>query len=232
MFGTTHPGNPGLIKLAEKQMRRWEITCGQRPARLTPPREQVANFVAISNEAGAGGDEIAVILAGRLNWPVFDKQILQILAGDNAMWERLHKSMNARDLSWLGEIIRSLTQQEPRKNEPFRRLAETLLCIARQGNAIYLGRAADLVLPRTRGLRVKLVAPRRWRVENFARRTGVNVEQAATEIDRIERERRSFIQEHFRVDTEDSTRFDLLINVSYFHFEQVVDLVETALKMR
>ncbi|MBP7935160.1 MAG: cytidylate kinase-like family protein [Phycisphaerae bacterium] len=232
MFGRTHADKPGLVKLIEKQMRRWEITRGLRPARPTPLREQVANFVAISNDVGAGGDEIAVILAGRLNWPVFDKQILHTMADDNAMRERLHKSMNERDLSWLGEMIRSLIQQEFRKNDPFHRLAETVLCIARQGNAIFLGRAVDLILPRTRGLRVKLVASRHWRVENFARRTGANPGQAAVEIDRIEQERRRFVQEHFRVDPDDSTRFELLINVSNFNFEQVVDLIEAALKMR
>lgn len=224
--------DPGLSRVVEKQLRRWEITRTQRPGPECRNGGPVYCYLAMSNKVGAGGDEVAALLGSRLGWPVFDKEILQAMAGNDEVRTRLYKSMDERDLGWFEETFRALMQKGFHRNDYFHRLTETVLCLARQGPAIFLGRGADLILPADQGLRVKVIASRRRRVENFARRARVTTEEAAAQIQRIEQERRDFFRRHFHADADDPTRFDLLINVERFSTQEAVELICSAMKAR
>ena len=224
--------NPGLARLIEKQMRNWELTRSQRPLTMVEGGEAVAPFLTIANIVGAGGNEIAVRIAERLGWPVFDRQILSTMAGDDDVRARLYASMDERDLGWCEEAFRSLMQQEFRKNDYFPRLGETILMLARRGSAIFVGRAADLILQPHVGLRVKIIASRQRCAENFAHNVETTVENARIEVNRIETERRSFIENHFHIEPHEPTRFDLMINIERFTTAQVVEIIMGALKVR
>lgn len=229
MSAKTHCDDRGLSRAVEKQLRRWEIAQQQQPSECAQGG-QVFCFVAMSNQVGAGGDDVAALLGAQLGWPVFDKEILQTMAGNDEVRARLYKSMDERDLGWFEETFRSLMQQEFRRNDYLHRLTETVLCLARQGPAIFLGRGADQVLPADQGLRVKMIAPLSRRIENFARRAGVTPDEAAAGIARIEREREDFFRRYFRAELEDAMRFDLLINTARFNTEEAAHLIRTALK--
>ncbi len=98
----------------------------------------------------------------------------------------------------------------------------------REGSAVFLGRAADLILPRTTGLRVRLVAPLDMRIQSYARVHGLSQEQARTEIETVEAERRAFVHKHFGVDVADPVRSDLVINTGYFSHLQAVEMILAA----
>lgn len=224
--------DPGLTRAVEKQLRRWEIAAGQCPEGESGKAGSTCSFVALSNQVGAGGDDVAELLGRRLGWPVFDKQILQFMAGNDEVRTRLYKNMDERDMGWFEEAFRSLMQVEFRRNDYFHRLTETVLFLARRGPAIFLGRGVDLILPGGRGLRVQVIASRERRIENFARRTGTTPKKAAAQVERVEQERRDFIRRAFHADADDPTRFDLLVNVERFSPQEAAKLIEAALALR
>lgn len=222
----------GLSRVIEKQMRNWEIARAQRPELFPSSRQEIAQFVTIANICGAGGNEVANMLSERLGWPVFDREILTLMARDDDVRAALYRSMDERDLSWFESVFRTLMQQEFRKNDYFHRLTQVILWLARQGPAIYVGRSADLILPKDKGLRVKIIAAMERCIENFARFNNTTPQQARKEIERIERERREFVENHFHIDALSPMRFDLLIRVDRFSTSQVVDLITCAMKAR
>ncbi len=222
--------NPAVARSVEKQMRNWEISRAQQPGR--PPGESVHDFVTIANNVGAGGNDVAVLLAQRLGWSLYDRQLLTGMAQDDKARERLYRSMDERDLGWMESAFRSFMQGGLRKNDYFHRLIETVLLAARQAPAVFVGRSADLILPRERGLRVKVVASPGFCAESFAKRNDVPVAQARQEIARIEQERQDFIRHHFHIDPVDATRFDLLINLERFTAPSAVELVLAAMGQR
>jgi len=221
----------GVDRAVEKQMRNWEIARAQRREAARRGGE-VYDFVTIANIVGAGGNEVAGLVGEALKWPVFDRQLLSSMAGDDETRARLYHSIDERDVGWLESTFRAFMQEEFRKNDYFHRLIETALCIARQGSAVFVGRSADLILPRGKGLRVKLVASPERCAQNFARRNNVNLEHARAEVARIEAERRDFIRNHFHIDPYEPTRFDLIVNVERFETRQVVELILAAHKVR
>ena len=217
--------NPAAAKLVERQMRNWELARAQRLSVPAPQREEVEDFIAISRNAGARGKAVAAELGEKLGWPVFGREILDVMAGDDDLRRRVYASMDERDLNWYQETLRALTQPEFVKNDYFHRLTETVLSLARQGHAVFLGRGTDMILPRTIGFRVRLVAPSELCVKNFAIQRKLTPDQARVEVSRLEKERSEFIRNHFRIDAADSTRHDLMINMERFTPRQAVELI-------
>lgn len=212
-----------LSRYAEKNMRNWEIARAQLYS--SRPRPAVADFITISNIVGAGGRDIALAVGEKLGRPVFDRDLLKHMADDDATRAELYRSMDERDLGWLEMTLRSLAESTFRKNDYFHRLLETVLCLARQSPAVFVGRSADLILPHSKGLRVKLIASLEYCAKRFAERNQTTLQQAREEVARIEAERRDFVLHHFHIDGNDPRRFDLLINVERFSAEQIVDFI-------
>ncbi len=220
--------DPATAKLVERQMRNWELARAQRLGVQAPQRKDVEDFISLSRRTGAWGQEVAAMLGEKLGWPVFDKEILDVMAGDDDLRRQVYASMDERDLSWYEENLRALMQPEFVKNDYFNRLTETILSLARQGHGIFLGRGADLILPKTVGFRVRLVAPFEVCVETFAKRHGMAQDQSRAEVKRLEQEQAEFIRHHFGVDVADPTRYDLLINLERFTAAQAVEMILSA----
>lgn len=224
--------NPEIGRVVERQLRNWEIARQQQTASPLQPGQQVAEFIAVSRAVGLPGDEVASLLNLRLGWPVFDREILQAMAGDDAYRKELYEAMDGRDLTWLEEILLSITSGPGGRDDYFKRLSETILTLARKGHAIFLGRAADLILPRGVGLRVRITATRDYCIRTYASRLGITYEKAVREVEEIEHERARFIRHHFHIEASEQTRHDLIINMEHYNAQQAADIIMTALRCR
>lgn len=222
--------DPALSKLVEKQMRNWELARTQRLSRSEPQRRKTEDFVCVSRMVGLEETEIPLRLAKRLGWPLFDREILEAMAGDDRLRRQVYVSMDERDLSWWEEALRGLAQREFVKNDYFHRLCETLLSLACQGSCVFVGRGADLILPPDRGLRVRLIAPLDLRVQRLVDVRNLAIKEASREIGRIEEQRSEFFRRHFHREAGDPTRHDLTINLARFEVDEAVNLVLEARK--
>ncbi|HNQ24088.1 MAG TPA: cytidylate kinase-like family protein [Phycisphaerae bacterium] len=223
---------PGLAKLVERQMRNWEIARAQRPDVPTTERPAVQDFIAVSRTVGSGGAEVASQLAERLGWPLFDREILQAMAGDDRIRHHLYEVMDERDLTWFEATARGLNLSEVSANDYFRRLTETVLSLARQSRAIFLGRGIDLILPRDRGLRVRVTAPRRQRLALLSQRLGLSPQETESELERITLEREDFIRRRFGVEANDPVRHDFVVNLERLTVHDAVELILRAARLR
>jgi len=221
-----------VAKVLERQMRNWEIAREQQAKTEPPASKPVHDFITISRAVGLQGEELVAGLEDRLRWPVFDREILQAMAGDDACRQRLYAAMDERDMSWLEEITFSLMRGEFSRNDYFHRLTQTVLSLARKGHAIFLGRATDLILPRDVGMRIRLTATRDYCIRLFADAHNLTLSEAARQVEEIEHERARFIRNHFHVEAGEQTRYDLICNMERFRVDQVLELVLTALKIR
>jgi cytidylate kinase len=222
-----------LAKVVEKQMRNWELARTQRPQpQPAEPPPEVAAFVAISRTVASGGSQVATLLGERLGWPVFDREILQAMAGDDRVRTQLYEQLDEHDVNWLEATARWLIQGELRQDDYFHRLTETVLALARQGHAVFLGRGADLILPRNRGLRVRVTAVPGRRAERLAERGQMTSALASAEVERLDRERGEFRRHHFGPTANEVCRHDLVLNMDQFTHEQAVELILLAMRQR
>ena len=221
-----------IDSLVERQMRNWELARRQQPETTAPDDQPVHGFVTVSRSVGSGGGDAARALARDIGWPVFDSEILRYMSGDDDVRERLYGTMDERDLSFIENAIRSLTHEGFNRNDYFHRLTATILAVARKEKAVFLGRGADLILPREIGLRVRVVAPNEHRVERFAQRYKLDREQAGHEVARIDKERSEFIRNHFNVDVNSVDRYDLGLNLAALSVDDSVQIIKRAMELR
>lgn len=225
-------GDGGIARVVERQMRNWELARSQQGEAPGAKTAEVEHFVTISRVVGAGGDEVARRLAEKLGWPLFDREILQTMAGDDQVRARLYAAMDERDQGWLEEMVQAASQTEPVRDDYFHRLHETVLALARKGHAVFLGRAADLILPRGRGFRLRLMASWDVCVANYVQQHNVTHEAADRAIRRIDRDRGEFIRHHFHRPADDPSRHDLILNLSSFTPQEAADLTLAAMRIK
>ncbi len=224
--------NP-MARVVERQMRNWELARAQRPEDPEPERNGVEDFICVSRRVGTPeASAVARGLGKALCWPVFDKEILETMSGDDFYRKQIYANMDQRDLSWSEELMRSFFDGKFVRNDYFHRLCETLLSLARQAPSVFFGRGADLVLPADRGFRVRLIASHQARIDATAAEKGLSVKTAAAEIARLEQARLEFLQHHFRLDPATSARFDLSVHLEKFTVEQAVEVILKARAVR
>jgi len=221
-----------LDKMIERQIRNWELARQQKIQAAAREARPVEEFVAISRAVGLDCAEVIQALHDQLGWPVFDRQVLQAMAGGDDYRRRLYATMDERDLSWLEECLRSMGEGKYSKNDYFHRLRETILSLARKGHTIFVGRAADLILPRSVGLRVRLTASRAYCIKQYSSLNGVPADRAEEAISEMENERAKFILHHFGVEAAEATRYDLIINMERMTARQAAALMAFALRDR
>ena len=212
-------------KQLDKQMHAWEASRGLRLAQPEATRPEVEEYICISRQFGAGGLEIASRLAERLEWAMFDKELLRMMAGDDAVRQRIYASFDERDTGWFEQVVRSAGWPEFARNDYFHRLTRTVLSIARQGRAIFLGRGIHMMLPRSEGHSVRVVAPLEVRVRQVMRRFSVDEQEARREIVQMDRERADFVLTHFRAGVDDPLHYDVVINSERASFNAAVEVI-------
>jgi len=227
-------GIPTTAKLIDQQLGNWELTRRQRKmtVRPQPVQAEVEDFICLSRMVGVDVYPIAAALGERLGWPVFGRELLDAMAGDDIIRQRIYESMDERDLNWWEESLRSVLDRGFVRNDYFCRLCETVLSLARQSSSIFVGRGTDLILPQQQGLRVRLIASLEHRIENHARRSGLDPFRARQEVDHIDRQRTEFFRHRFRIEASDPVRHDLILNLERWTPEEAVDLIFRARSQR
>jgi cytidylate kinase len=218
--------------MIERQVRNWEIARQQKLEAQARAARPVEEFIAVSWAVGLDAAGVAEALHQRMGWPVFDRQIVQAMAGDDDYRRRLYATMDERDLSWLEECLRSMGENKYAKNDYYHRLRETVLSLARKGHAIFIGHAADLILPRIVGLRVRLTAGRAFCVRQYAEANKQSAENAERELKKLEDERTQFVAHHFGLAGSDPGRYDLTINLERLSARQAVEVILATMRIR
>lgn len=175
----------------------------------------VARFqnVCLTREAGAGGSSLARNVGRRLDWRVYDHELLEAIA------RRMEVPID--DVRKLDELSPSVIQDWilPLREEYYApleayldHLAKLVIAIGLQGESIIVGRGAGFMLPRESTLNVLIVAPLKSRAKRLAEREGLSPRTARRVA--IERDRRAkrFIRSMYHVDPSDPHNYDLVID--------------------
>lgn len=188
--------------------------------------------IAISRESGAGGAEIARAVAARLEWPVYDRELVDKIAHDSGVRAPLLQTLDEKRPNWLAECVEGLSEEKTMSGAGFAvRLRKTLIALYCHGNCVILGRGAAQILPAERTLRIRLIAPRPWRVTKAAQHFE-SPANAGSQVDEIDRGRVDFVKSYFLKDPTDLLGYDLTVDVSRFSASDCSDFILAALAAR
>jgi cytidylate kinase len=225
-------GSPvALTEALVRANQHWQLRHQDDTGPGVVKSESPAFSIAISREAGTYGASIGRAVADRLGWPVYDRELLQRIASDLGVHQTLLSSLDERHANWLSEYLAGFSSQKQVSEYAFvRRLVQALLSLAAHGACVIVGRGATKVLPIATTLRVRIVAPREYRIEAVQREHGISREEAALRVEATDRERDEFVREHFHMDAGDPGNYDLVLNAARFSVEKCGELIIAALE--
>jgi cytidylate kinase len=169
-------------------------------------------------------------VGARLGWTVYDHELLEQIAQEMKLRTSLLESVDEKRVSWLQEWVEAFASVPSVSGSAYvRHLTETLFSLATHGECVIVGRGAAQILPVETTLRVRLVAPVEWRIEAMSRKLAISKEEAARQVEKIDRERIGFINDHFRKDATDPRQYDLVLNSSRFSVGECAALIIEAL---
>ena len=152
------------------------------------------------------------------------------------MAERYHTSPAVLELvdetttNWITEIFGNwLAPDSVSQMQYVCRLSRVILMTARAGKVIYVGRGAQFVLPRERGLSVRIVAPLKYRVQQIMERRQLSFEEARDYVLKTDASRQEGARQYFHHDIADPHIFDLVVNVEKLGPQHVAHLIADAL---
>jgi cytidylate kinase len=219
----------------EYQMRFREIIAraGAQPAAEFENRHALRPFLAVSREAGSGGAEVSRRVGARLGWAVLDKELVERLADDLELEPRALKLMDETRSNWFSETLLNLFNSRLVAQQAYVDLLGKVIALAAASESVVIvGRGAHLILPAESGLRVRITAPRRSRIEAISRTEGLDLPTAEKKLDVTDADRAGFIRRNFRSDVTDASLYDLVLNAGTLGADGCVELIIRSLEVR
>jgi hypothetical protein len=212
-----------LDHLLERVQR--EAAAGRLPA--------PGSFLTISREVGSGGAEIATRLGAVLGWRVLDRELIEDMARRLELEPRLLSLIDETRVGWFSETLLNLFNSRLVLQGSFvSMLSHSIAAAACDGPVIVVGRAGHLVLPADLGLRVRCVAPWRFRLARVGDADDRDARQSRQRLDEMDAAREEFVRRHFHVDPKDPANYDLVIDTSRFGLDGSVQMIVKALEIR
>jgi cytidylate kinase len=227
-----------VTRLIAKQVSLWEIrqrlaTTDQRPGRKQVGGIYYGPYLLISRQRGSGGDKVAQAAGARLDWHVFDRQLVDQVASRAHVRQQLILSLDERARTAFEDTFRSAFEPDDIGSENYALyLKQVILALGHQGDVVLVGRGAQYMLPVETGLRVRIVAPAEWRAKQIAARLSLPIEEARKEIQVSDANRQSFTRQYFHHDAGDTLNYDVIINTAEVGIEGAADIALLALEKK
>ncbi len=196
------------------------------------PSEAVGDscrFITIARTMGSLGDEVAAELAARLQWQVFDREIVDAIANNSHVRRDLVRNLDEHSQSLIHDTVSrllSMAEGVSFGNAEYREgLLKTLAFLASRGGAIIVGRGSACALHGDPGLHLRFVASPEVRIRRIMQQRRLSTEEARRLIEKVDAERRDFVQHHFRQNVDDLRFYDAAFNTDRMSTEMIVQAV-------
>jgi cytidylate kinase len=193
------------------------------------PTANAVQYIAISREAGAGGGEIGQMVGKRLGWKVYDKNLMDQMAEEFQISRTMLDPVDETRSNWLYDVLGTWMDRKIVPHEKYvAYLSRVLFEVSKQGNAVFVGRAAQFVLPRPHILAVRIVAAEKYRIRQIMAKTGVNEAAAQQSIHALDEGRRELVERFFHHDIADPHHYDMVLNADHLGPDGVAELIVAA----
>lgn len=170
-------------------------------------------IITMSRQIATHGEFVGQLVAERLGLRYLDQELLEDLARrlqvDAGVVSKFDEQAMDPVQSVLWEWLSQVNEQKY-----LRALRESLAEIADSGGGVVMGRGANFLHAGPQNLRVRLVAPLEYRIEQFCAMHDIAPEIAHYAILQNDQIREKFIRKMFQKDMNDSIHYDLSINLA------------------
>jgi len=219
-----------LAALVSKEVRKWQVAQQALKERTTAPEAWPA--ITISREFGSRGAAIGQLVAQRLGYSFWDKQLVHEVSKESGASESLLATLDERSRSVLEVLLADQIRGLGNVNVYARQLMQVVRTLGRAGAAVIVGRGGCFILVGEPALHVRIVGRIEERVQRCMERTNKSEAEAWRYVADMDAERAAFVREHFHADIADASNYDLIINSSRLSDQGAAELLLAAFRAR
>lgn len=195
--------------------------------------ERTRPVITLSREAGSGGRTVARLLSERLDLEVVGYRVIDEVAHDRGLLQRMAEVMDERAPNPLELLIEGMIQGKSLDVDDYANAAARIVRkLAERGGAVFLGRGYTFILREEADLHVRLVGDPAKRAVRLAEYEGLGKEEARKRLAELDRERAKYIRRVYKADINDPHHYDLTFDTDRVLPEMAVEVIVTALEVR
>ncbi|MDH7601003.1 MAG: cytidylate kinase-like family protein [Armatimonadota bacterium] len=216
-----------IEELVSQQIRRSELA---RKREIDAGLPCPTPVVTISRTMGSGARIIARKLAQDLGWSLWDRELLDAIAQDAEVSQRVVEAFDEKAVSEIELLARSaLGDYESAGFLYAKHLAKAVAAVAKLGNAVILGRGANFLLPDA--LSIRIDASFEHRVQNMMTYENLTRQQAEAKLKASDKERQEFLVRMFGKERVERAHYDLSIWMDRFSTDDAVEIIKTTVRV-
>jgi len=191
-------------------------------------------IVTISRQMGAMGEEIAYRAGGILTemtqgkdpWVVVDKDLGERVIEDHHLPKRISRFFSGEQTLSIEDHLEGMLGISVPGATMIESMTRTVVQLARIGHVILVGRAAHLITAKfPRAVHVRIIGSFDRRVERIAEGKQCSRDEAATEIRRVDDQRRHFASTYFHSNLDDTEHYDMIFNTDRISVEEGAHII-------
>lgn len=186
--------------------------------------------IAISRQYGSGGRELANILAEKLGYKLYDRQIVHMAAAQlgisnmsEAQLKEFEDKVPPLSLKFMPFYIFGMSGAKPMNHKMFEQEAEIVRRLANDGNCIILGRCADVILRDNPNVCSVFVCAN----DEFREERGLKVYEGKSviELNQEDAKRAEYYAYYTGKEWGNPKNYDLCVNTSYKSLSDIADII-------
>ena len=193
-------------------------------------------IITINRECGSGGGSIATLLGQKLNMKVYSRHLLENVAKEYGITMEEMDTIKAQKTSWWDDFCRFYQQfgaashtvgsDKPTPMSIFYAESRLLRDLAEKESCIIVGRAGfHIFRDNPDAHHILITARRENRIARLASKYHMSPEEAARTIDRVDRERDTFITTVAQTSRYDARNYNLCLDVSDLDINLLADFL-------
>jgi len=218
-------GSESINAIIERQLKCWQAQKNITRKKMAEESE-VRLLITVSRAMGALGEEVAGQLSRLTGLQLFDKEILETIAGDAKVQTQIVELLDESALSDLKSWFKgSMTGKIFGKTDYLKSLTKAVGAVMKHGDAIIVGRGANILLGPKRGFHVRIIASNEKRFQRVAEQKNLPLSEAKKIVKESDKQRAVFIKDSFGSYMGDSAYYDMIINTDFLDVKDVAELI-------
>ncbi len=221
-----------IESIVNRQLLKWELEKREVETKSDVKRTP-APIVTISRESGSRGSYFGSRLAGRLGYQRLHREAIDVICRTSGYLRRVIESLDEHSRSQLELTMEAfLTGQAVDHSDYAKQLCRVVLSMSELGGIVLMGRGGNVILGPRRGFHIRVICPKKKRIENLVKYKQIDADEAKRIIEMSDRDRREFIATLCDEDIDNPRLYDLVVNTAYMDIEELTDVAVVAIKAK
>jgi cytidylate kinase len=200
------------------------------------PKKGRFPFVAISRQAGAGGQALATLLAEKFqtlygeslfrDWQLCNQELCHMVAQDPKLKDLVESMQRTEYHSHAEDILTQFIYGGASQDLVVKKMFQLMRTFALHGKVILVGRGSSFLtrdLPL--GIHIRLEAPMESRVKRMVSAFGLTEKKARETIEEKDKAKAELVKTFFHKDIRDPLLYDMVWNTDRVPIEEIAKLL-------